>query len=342
MLHNQPVLVILLELVDLFYAYASVPAAAPKRGRPVVYSEALIVKALVVMLVRHLQSPYALDAYLHMETAAVQQIRPYLSLPNGQLPTRRTWERRLGQLPERLPTLIACLGRQLLLLLQPWHQGEQEYGHATAIDTTPIKARGGVWHKKDKQAGIVPSTAIDTEAGWSRSQYHGWWWGYKLHLLVTAAPLWLPLGADLTPANVGDNTHARKLLQGPLQELPSEVRIMLGDQLYNDKKLRKLCADRNIDLVTTRRNQRGKKYPHTDGGVNVRRVLHSLRSQTIEPFNAQFKKVFDWITQAPAKGLKRNQLLILGAVFVFQLLLLLQWFDNQPPGIGVKALFQAT
>ncbi len=29
MSHNQPVLVILLELVDLFFAYASVPAPAP-------------------------------------------------------------------------------------------------------------------------------------------------------------------------------------------------------------------------------------------------------------------------------------------------------------------------
>jgi hypothetical protein len=340
MSHNQPVLVILLELVDLFFAYASVPAPAPRRGRPVVYSEALIVKALVVMLVRHLQSPYALDAYLPMQTTAVQQLHPYLSLPNGQRPTRRTWERRMGQLPQRLPTLIACLGRQLPVLLQPWQQGDQEYGHTTAIDTTPIKARG-VWHSKDKQAGIAPSTAIDTEAGWSRSQYHGWWWGYKLHLLVTAAPHWLPLGADLTPANVGDNTHARRLLQGPLQDLPGEVRIMLGDQLYNDKQLRTLCADRNIDLVTTRRNQGSKQYPHTDGGVDVRRVLHALRSQTIEPVNAQFKKVFDCITQAPARGLKRNQLLILGAVFVFQLLLLLQWFDNRPVGTGVKALFLA-
>lgn len=339
MLHNQPVLVILLELVDLIFAYAAVPAPAPKRGRPVVYSEALIVKALVVMLVRHLQSPYALDAYLAMETAAVQQIRPYLSLPDGRLPTRRTWERRLGALPERLPTLIACLGRQLLLLLHPWQQGEQECGHAVAIDSTPIKARGGVWHKKDKQAGIVPSTAIDTEAGWSRSQYHGWWWGYKLHLFVTAGPLWVPLAADLTPANVGDNTHARHLLQE--QKLSSEVRILLGDQLYNDKQLRKLCADCEIDLVTTRRNQGSKKYPHTDGGVNVRRIFHRLRSQTIEPFNGQFKKVFDWNTQAPARGLKRNQLLILGAVFVFQLLLLLQWFDNRPIGTGVKALLLA-
>ena len=148
----------------------------------------------------------------------------------------------MGQLPQRLPTLIACLGRQLPVLLQPWQQGDQEYGHTTAIDTTPIKARGGVWHSKDKQAGIAPSTAIDTEAGWSRSQYHGWWWGYKLHLLVTAAPHWLPLGADLTPANVGDNTHARRLLQGPLQDLPGEVRIMLGDQLYNDKQLRTLWS----------------------------------------------------------------------------------------------------
>lgn len=337
MLHNQPPLVILLELVELFFALTPIPAPAAHRGRPVVYSEAMIVKALVVMIVRNLKSPYALDIYLQTETESVWQLRLFLTTPEGHLPTRRTWERRLGKLPERLPILIACLGRQLILLLQPWQDGKQVLGQAVAIDTTPLTARGGVWHKKDKQEGVVPSTAIDTEAGWSKSGYHGWFFGYKLHLIVTAGRLWIPIAAALTPANVGDNTYAPNLLR----ELPPAVHFVLGDQLYNDKKLRKLSAEVDRELVTTRRNQGSKTYPHTDGGVNVRRVFHALRSQTIEPFNSNLKRTFDWLTQAPAKGLNRNQLLVLGAIFVFQLLLFLQWFDNRPIGKGVKPLFLA-
>jgi hypothetical protein len=30
-----------------------------------------------------------------------------------------------------------------------------------AIDTTTLQAKGGVWHKKDKEAGVVPHTSIE-------------------------------------------------------------------------------------------------------------------------------------------------------------------------------------
>jgi hypothetical protein len=42
-----------------------------------------------------------------------------------------------------------------------------------------------VWHKKDREAGIVPHTSIDTEAHWTKSGWHSWVYGWKLHLLVT-------------------------------------------------------------------------------------------------------------------------------------------------------------
>jgi hypothetical protein len=32
--------------------------------------------------------------------------------------------------------------------------------------------------------GIIPHTSIDTEASWAKSDYHGWRFGYGLHLIV--------------------------------------------------------------------------------------------------------------------------------------------------------------
>jgi hypothetical protein len=32
-----------------------------------------------------------------------------------------------------------------------------------------LAARGGVWHKKDREAGVVPHSSIDTEAAWTKS-----------------------------------------------------------------------------------------------------------------------------------------------------------------------------
>ncbi len=37
----------------------------------------------------------------------------------------------------------------------------------TAIDSTLIKAKGGVWHKSSMKKGVVPRSAgIDTDARW--------------------------------------------------------------------------------------------------------------------------------------------------------------------------------
>ena len=116
-----------------------------------------------------------------------QQIRPLLT-EHGRFPTRRTWERRFAKLPARLPALLGCLGRHLVTLLRPW----AAQGHAAAVDSTPLRAHGGVWHKKQRLAGEVPQTSIDTAAAWSTSGYHGWWYGWKRPLAVVVGRVWIP------------------------------------------------------------------------------------------------------------------------------------------------------
>jgi hypothetical protein len=69
-----------------------------------------------------------------------------------------------------------------------------------------------VWHKTPREQGIIPRASIDPEAGWSKSGWHGWWYGWKLHLAVTVGALWIPLAAELTAANVADNELAPRLL----------------------------------------------------------------------------------------------------------------------------------
>ena len=85
----------------------------------------------------------------------------------------------------------------------------------------------------------MPHSSIDTEAGWSKSGWHGWWYGWKLHLAVTVGALWIPLAAELTVANRGDNEEAPLLLE----QLPAEVRYVLGDTHYNDPELRHSATD---------------------------------------------------------------------------------------------------
>ena len=115
MISGDSILVSLVRLVDSLPFPP--PPAQRKRGRPQTYSDQLIVKALVVMIIRRLYTAWALLAFLHQDDPVVAQLRPLLT--EHAVPTRRTWERRLAG-PPTLPGLIGRLGRQLVTVLNPW------------------------------------------------------------------------------------------------------------------------------------------------------------------------------------------------------------------------------
>src|SRR3954471_12614722 len=204
MVSESSVLVALVRLVD------DLPLPPPRprrRGRPAVYTDRVFLKALVIMIVRRLPKVHLLLAVLDQPTPEMQRLRALLT-EQGRYPTRRTWERRLRALPSTLPAQLGCLGRALVEQLQPWAAA----GRAAAIDSTVLRAHGGVWHQKHREAGVVPHTSIDTEAHWTKSGWHGWVDGWKLPLVITVAGFWLPLAADLPPANAADNEVAPRLL----------------------------------------------------------------------------------------------------------------------------------
>src|SRR5207245_2891174 len=168
---------------------------------------------------------------------------------------------------------------------------------------------------------------------WTHSGWHGWVDGWKLHLATAVAAVWIPLAAELTPANRADNEEAPALLA----RLPAEVRFVLGDVHDSDPALHALCAAAERVLVTTRRGA----YPHTDDGVEVRRVFHQLRSHTLENFNSQFKATFGCLGQVPTRGRLATQRFALGAVLVYQLTLLHRHEAGADLRVGLKPFLQA-
>jgi hypothetical protein len=283
------------------------PEPAPTgRGHPKVYSDRLMLKAVVVMVVRRLPTPHLLVAVLNQPTVEMAELRMLLS-EQGRFPCRRTWERRLALVPASLPAQIAWLGEPLAVLIQPWQDG----GGIAAIDSTVIRANGGVWQKQDREANLVPHSSIDTEAHWTKSGWHGWVYGWKLHLIVSVGPVWLPLAADVTPANAADNETAFDVVA----DLTTTLRYLLGDRSYNDPELRDVCDDQGIRLITSRHGP----HPHRDGGADVRRVFHALRSKSIEHWNGQFKAIVDVNQPVPTRGRMATRRSLLGAVLVYQL-----------------------
>ena len=327
MVQTEPHLVTLIKLVDEIPELPSLEKR--KRGRPKRYSDRLMVKALMLMIVRRLYTAHSLLAFLGQETDLTKMLKQSLSA-DGKFPTRRTWERRLAQLPQTLPSLIGAFGRYLVKLLEPFKQE----GRAVALDSTALRANGGVWHQKDRQKGIVPHKSIDTEAGWSKSGYHGWWYGWKLHLACTIGSVWIPLAACLTVANSSDSEKAIELVQ----ELSDDVLYCLGDKHYRGEDFRAYCRLTGRILITPRSGT----YPHKDAGAEVRKVFHKLRSQAIEPFNGLFKTIFEWRGEVPVKGLLRTQVIVLGAVFLYQLVLLYQFCMGKALAKNVKSFLRAS
>jgi hypothetical protein len=329
MIAHHSVLVQLVRLVDRLPAPS--PSMSPaRRGRPIVYSDTLFLKALVVMIVRRLHKVGELLAVLEEPTPEMRSLRELLSGPDGRFPSRRTFERRLRALPETLPERIGLLGRHLVGLLKPW----AKTGRAAAIDSTVLRARGGVWHKKDKEAGVVPHSSIDTEAGWTYSGWHGWVYGWKLHLACTVAGVWIPLAARLTPAHVHDGRIAPLLIE----QLPEEARFVLGDKHYDAKDLKERCLTDGRFLVSPKRGA----YPHTDEGVEVRRIFHLLRHRAIENLNGHFKVLFEAYEAVPTKGEADTARFALGAVFVYQLALLHRHDERRSEtNRGLKAFLRA-
>lgn len=186
---------------------------------------------------------------------------------------------------------------------------------------------------------FIPHTRIDRDAHWMHSGWHGWVYGFKLHLLVTVSPtVWLPLSAAVTSANVADNVEAAALLpQLGQPAMAPPGRLVLVDVAYADPKLLQHCAATALTLVTSRRGPR----PHTDGGVGVRRVVHALRSQTSEGWNAQFKRGFACGEQLPTRGLRTTQHVLPGAVFIYQLTLLRRWLTGESLRCGRTAALRA-
>jgi hypothetical protein len=254
------------------------------------------------MIVRRLHKVGELLAVLDEPTPEMRSLRELLR-EEGRFPLRRTFERRLRTLLETLPERIGLLGRLPVGRIDPWAR----CGRAVAVDSTVLRARGGVWHKKDKEAGVVPHSSIDTEADWTKSSWHGWVYGWKPHLVCTVGSVWIALAARLTPANASDGRVAPLLIE----ESPYEARFVLGDTHYNARNVREACLARGMFLAASGRGP----HPRTDAGVEVRRILHRLRHAAIENLNEHFKALFDCHGSVPTRGRLDTARFALGAVF---------------------------
>lgn len=163
------------------------------RGHPYDYETKTLILFFTIMLVRRIHAFKAQQRWLvqHSDLAKL--------LGFAAIPVRTTLSRRFKDLYPTLQALIAFLGE--------WAENlSQDFDSQVLIeDASLFKAQGPVWHQSDRVVGRVPEKLrhLDQEASWGKSAYHGWVYGYSLHLTCNRAGF--PKLAQMETANVDES-----------------------------------------------------------------------------------------------------------------------------------------
>lgn len=136
------------------------------------------------------------------------------TLAFSRIPDRTTLSHRYKVLYSTIQALVAFVGQHVKDL-------ETSFGnHNFFEDKSPFKAAGPVWHQSDRKAGQVPDKLrrLDKEASWTKSPYHGWVYGYGLHL--TCTEIGFPKLVQVETGSVAESQRVWLLFFDELNRLP--------------------------------------------------------------------------------------------------------------------------
>ena len=130
-----------------------------------------------------------------------------------------------------------------------WHLANGGYFLQEVVyeDKSLFRAAGPVWHQKDRLNNEISKglRGVDTTATWSKSGYHGWVYGYGLHLTATHSGF--PVMFHVEPANVNE----RSVLGTKKEKLIDRgTRCIVVDNGYVDKKRTATFAESDVLLLT--------------------------------------------------------------------------------------------
>jgi hypothetical protein len=254
----------------------------------------------------------------------------------SKFPSRATYFRRYRRTHRLYGEAIRLQGQQALAegIADP---------EIVAADKSLLEAQGPAWHTRQRHSGKIPA-GVDGDTTWGYSEHHGWVQGYSFEVVVTATPgsLVFPLCASVATASASET----RTFEDKIDQLPDGTTTVLVDSGYDANRLgervefdaqgertgrRFVCppnprnnkrmktkpggADASRAQSRHRRNERIQYYKSREG-----RRVYARRSKTVEPFNQWFKSLFELDGRVWHRGLNNNQTQILGAIYLYQLL----------------------
>ena len=177
-----------------------------------------------------------------------------------------------------------------------------------SADKMMNRAKGPVWHKKQKQQGIIPKglRGVDKEATWGKSNADGWVYGHGSFSLtshkvpVLGCFIWMKNSANEAKRMWLETSHYKGVID-----------YVAMDSKADDYDLfRELKRQRKISLVTVCRKQmnktenRQKMYQFMEHPEHKR--IYKERGCRVEPMQGLVKQIFD-LDRCWMKGNKNNR-----------------------------------
>lgn len=157
------------------------------------------------------------------------------------------------------------------------------------------KAKGPVWHKKQKDNGIIPKKlrGLDKEATWGKSNADGWVYGHGSFSLTSHKVPFLGLFIWMK-----NSANEAKKMWFETGRYKGSVDYVAMDSKADDCALfKQLYKQRKIHLVTScRKNMDKTKERRAMISVMNRpkfKQIYKERSQRVEPMQGLVKEIFD-------------------------------------------------
>lgn len=213
-------------------------------GHPFAYQDQVLIVFYTMMSVRRI------TAFKTQHRWLMHHLHVAIALGFVQIPHRITLSRRYKTLYPLLQAFIAFVGR--------WAEAlHPQFSSRVLIeDASLFKAHGPVWHQSDRLAGRVPEKLrnLDQEASWRKSAYHGWVYGYSLHLTCNRSGF--PKLAQVETASIAES----QVLEQKKEALFAlDPQALAADNAYfKATRLRQWAAEGVILLTPAAKWQKGR------------------------------------------------------------------------------------
>jgi hypothetical protein len=292
----------------LYDRFQQEQACSVHYGHPFDYEDKVLIVFFTMMMIRRITTFKAQHRWLenHPEEA--------VQLNFEQVPHRTTLCRRFKSLYSTLQAFIAFLGDWASAL------GPEFDSRALIEDGSLFKAHGPVWHQSDRKVGRVPEKLrnLDTDASWRKSAYHGWVYGYSLHLSCNRAGF--PKLAQVETASVSESEVLEQKQSALFAFHPDAI---IGDNAYFKALRIRAWASQGVILLTPAAKWKNGRYAQAYHRFIARPPVSQwlkCRKTAIEPVFDLFSKVLGTTNnhkQLPLQGLaKVRTFLALGVLAV--------------------------